>query len=126
VAPEGTSYRCFPDEPGKVRRADCSFHVLSRLTVERATSEGHCTIVPDLVVEVVSPNDLAYEVDEKRLEWLEAGARLVWIIHPVRQNIHAYYADRTVRLFGKTDLLTAEPVLPEFSIPVADLFRLPV
>jgi Uma2 family endonuclease len=78
-----------------------------------------------LVVEVISPNDLAYEVNEKRTEWLEAGAQLVWVIDPVRQEIQAYHADGTVTHFGRADTLTAEPVLPDFKVPVAELFRLP-
>jgi Uma2 family endonuclease len=125
VSPEGTSFRCFPDDENRVRRADTAFHRLDRLTADQARAEGHCTVVPDLVVEVVSPRDLAYEVDEKRIEWQEAGAQLVWVIHPVRQTIHAYRADGTVRLIQRTDPLTAEPVLPDFRVPVADLFRLP-
>ena len=125
VAPEGTSFRCFPDEPNKVRRADTAFHTLDRLTADRATAEGHCTVVPDLVVEVVSPNDSADEVNGKRVEWQQAGARLVWVIHPGQQTVHAYHADGTVRLFNRPDALTADPVLPEFRVSVADLFRLP-
>jgi len=125
VSPEGVSYRCFPHEPGKVRRADVSFHALGRLTAARAEAEGFCTVVPDLVVEVVSPNDLADDVNEKRIEWLAAGARLVWVVHPVQQTIHAYRADGTVGLFARADTLTADPVLSDFRTPVADLFRLP-
>ena len=65
----------------------------------------------------MSPNDLADEVNEKRIEWLEAGAQLVWVIHPVQQTIHAYRADGTVTLFRRPDTLTADPVLPEFRVP---------
>jgi Uma2 family endonuclease len=125
VSPKGTSFRCFPDDPDRVRRADTAFHTLGRLTPAQVTVEGHCTVAPDLVVEVISPNDLAYEVAEKRVEWLAAGARLVWVIEPVQQTIHAYRPDGTVALFGRTDTLTADPVLPDFRAPVADLFRLP-
>jgi len=125
VSPEGTSFRCFPDDPTRVRRADTAFHRLDRLTPGQAASEGHCTVVPDLVVEVVSPNDLADDVNGKRVEWLEAGAALVWVINPPQRTVHAYRADGTVRVFGPNDTLTAEPVLPGFQVPVADLFRLP-
>ena len=34
VFPEGTSYRCFPDDPTRVRRADTAFHHAGRLTAE--------------------------------------------------------------------------------------------
>lgn len=125
VSPEGTSFRCFPDDETRVRRADTAFHRLDRLTPDQARSEGHCTVVPDLVVEVVSPNDLAYEVEEKREEWLAAGTQLVWLIYPEEQTIHASRPDGTVTLFRRTDTLTADPVLPDFRVPVAELFRLP-
>src|SRR5215218_9127685 len=39
VSPEGTSFRCFPDDPTKVRRADTAFHRLARLTAAQATAE---------------------------------------------------------------------------------------
>ncbi|HVK15345.1 MAG TPA: Uma2 family endonuclease [Fimbriiglobus sp.] len=126
VSPEDTSFCCFPDAPGKVRRADVAFIALDRLTADQATAEGHCTVVPDLVVEVVSPNDSADDVNVKRIEWLAAGTRLVWVVHPLQQTIHAYRADEAVALlFNAADTLTAEPVLPDFRVPVADLFRLP-
>src|SRR5687767_4752693 len=64
VTPEGTSFRCFPD-PRTIRRADTAFHLLSRVTAEQAMSEGFFSIVPDIVVEVVSPNDLGQDIEEK-------------------------------------------------------------
>lgn len=126
VSPEGTSFRCFPDDRTRVRRADTAFHRLERLTAAQATTEGHCVTVPDLVVEVVSPNDLADDVNGKRVEWLEAGAALVWVVYPIQQQVHSYPAAGPVRIFGSGDTLTAEPLIPGLEIPVADLFRLPV
>lgn len=123
VVGSGVEYDCFAD--GEVRWLDVAFHRLDRLTPERATREGHCTVVPDLVVEVVSPNDLAEDVNRKRGEWLAAGAALVWVVFPDVREVHAYSSDGTVRIFRASDALTAAPVLPGFSTPVADLFRLP-
>ena len=125
ISREGTSFQCFSDDPDRVRRADVALHRLDRLTTEQATAEGHMRIVPDMVVEVISPNDLAYEVNEKRKEWLSAGVQLVWVIDPVRQIIQAFRADRRLREFERTDIVTAEPVLPDFQVPASDLFKLP-
>ena len=125
VSPEGTAFRCFPDDAQKIRKADTAFHRLDRLTAEIAGRRGFCPVVPDLAVEVVSPDDKMYEVNAKRVEWLEAGAALVWIVQPDTRTVHAYAADGTVRLFGPADELTAAPVLPDFRCPVADLFALP-
>jgi Uma2 family endonuclease len=120
----GLGVQCFADR-NTVRRADVAYYRLLRLTHAQIHEPGHCTTVPDLVVEVVSPNDLAYEVNEKRIEWLEAGAQLVWVIDPVRQEVYAHRPDGTATLFRRTDTLTADPVLPDFRVLVADLFRLP-
>ena len=122
---DGQSYRCFPNDGSKVRRPDASFIRLDRMSADQARQEGHCIIVPDLIVEVISPNDLASEVNEKRTEWLKAGVQLVWVVDPVLQIVQAFLADGTIRELRQTDMLTAEPVLPEFRVPVADLFKLP-
>ena len=124
VLPEGTSYRCFPDDPTRIRRADTAFHYLGNLTAEKLMEEGHSTTVPDLVVEVISPNDLADVVNRKRIEWQRAGVALVWIVHPLDREIQAYTAGG-VRLFTEADTLDAEPVLPDFRLPMAELFRMP-
>ena len=125
VFPEGTSYRCFAEDSMRVRRADTAFHHAAHLTVEQVLAEGHSTVVPDLVVEVISPHDLADEVNHKWLEWRRAGAALVWVVHPLDRTIHAYGSEGGFRLFTEADTLTAEPVLPDFRVPMAELFRLP-
>src|SRR3954452_2213270 len=62
------SYQCFRDDPGKVRKPDVSFIRRGRLPGERIPA-GHVPLPPDLAVEVVSPNDTAYEVDAKVEEY---------------------------------------------------------
>ena len=123
--PENSSFRCFPEEPDRVRRADTAFTRLDRYTPAQAARESFVTVCPDLVVEVVSPSDVMDEVTEKRLEWLAAGVRLVWVVLPVAREVYAYTADGGRQSFGPADALTAGPVLPDFRLPVADLFALP-
>jgi Uma2 family endonuclease len=125
VFPEGTSYRCFKDDPGRVRRPDASFITLSRMTAEQYDEDGHCPIVPDLVVEVVSPNDNAEELEEKIDEWLTVGVKVVWVVTPATRTVRVHRADGGYAFLRAADTLTAPDVLPGFAVPVADLFRLP-
>jgi Uma2 family endonuclease len=125
VSGEGTSYQCFPDDEDKVRRADVGFHRLSRLTASQAVAEGHLSVAPDLVVEVLSPNDLVYKVNAKRHEWLTAGVRVVWTVDPVQQTVQVHKADGSVAEFKRTDVLTGDPVVPDFKVVVGDWFKLP-
>jgi Uma2 family endonuclease len=125
VFPEGTGYCCFRDDPTRVRKPDTSYVALDRLTPQQYRASGYLPVAPDLVVEVVSPNDIAQELDEKRHEWLEAGVREVWIVYPATRVVHADRADGGSAFYRATDTLTAPGLLPGFAVPVADLFRLP-
>lgn len=115
-------YQCFPDEPKKVRYPDGSFVARGRLPDERAP-RGHLRIPPDFAVEVVSPNDTAEEVETKRLEYLGAGVRLVWIVYPENQTVHVYRQTGAPTTLRAADQLTGEEVLPGFTCRVGELFE---
>lgn len=125
LVPEGTSYQCFPHAPNKVRRADVSFIKAERLSLVQATEEGHLSIFPDLAVEVLSPNDLAYEVNAKVQDFLRAGVLLVWIIEPRMRTVQVYRPTGQAANLGENDELTGEDVLPGFRCRVGDLFLPP-
>jgi Uma2 family endonuclease len=80
-------------------------------------------MAPDLAVEVLSPDDYAPEVLEKVADWLKAGARLVWIVDPIRANARVYRADGSELLLGLNDSLDGEDVLPDFSYALGRLLR---
>jgi Uma2 family endonuclease len=122
VYPEGTSYQCFPDAPKKVRRPDVSFIRLDRLSPDEAMSEGHIDIAPDLAVEVVSPNDLAREIDKKVEEYEMADVPLIWVANPETKAVRVHRADGTVTLLREKDELDGETVIPGFRCRVGELF----
>ena len=122
VYPEGTSYQCFPGAPKQVRRPDVSLIRLERISPDEAMSDGHLRIAPDLAVEVVSPNDLAYEIDEKVDEYEAAGVKLVWIVNPATKAVRVHRDDGTVTVLREKDELDGENVVPGFRCRVADLF----
>ena len=83
------------------------------------------TIPPDLTIEVVSPNDLAYEVEQKVEEYLDAGIRMVWVVFPNTKTINIYQIDRSVQKLSVADTITAGDVIPGFSAPVRAIFEMP-
>lgn len=123
--PPETGFRCFVEEPGQVRKPDAAYIKLDRFSREVYEEDGWIEVTPDLVVEVVSPNDKAEDLQDKLKEWLNAGVRLLWVVYPSTRQILAYRSDKTTALFEISDTLTAPDLLPGFSCPVADLFRLP-
>lgn len=114
-------YQCFPDDAERVRRPDVSFIRKGRFPGERVP-RSYIRIVPDLVVEVMSPNDLASEIAVKVEEYLEAGVPLVWVISPDAETVIIHRVDGTVTKLHLDDELSGENVLPEFRCRVSELF----
>ena len=80
VWPADNIIRCFAD-PNKFRKPDVSFIRRDRLSWDQV-DDGVITIPPDLVVEVISPNDLAQDLDDRITDYLCAGVPLVWVANP--------------------------------------------
>jgi Uma2 family endonuclease len=120
------SYQCFHDAPDKVRKPDVSFVRMERLPGGRAP-HGHCRVAPDLAVEVVSPKDLAYELESKITDYLEAGVPVVWVVFPPTRRV-TIRRPATSPLGTITDLregetITGEDAMPGFAYSVGDFFH---
>ncbi|MBI2756222.1 MAG: Uma2 family endonuclease [Chloroflexi bacterium] len=108
--------------PDVVLGPDAAFVRTERLPPE-AERDGFLALAPDLVVESVSPSDRAGYVQDKIMEYLDAGVRLVWLVDPRRRTVTEYQADGTARVLRETDRLGGGDVLCEFNVPIADLLR---
>lgn len=79
-------------------------------------------VVPDWMVEIISPSNSADEVIDKVDEYFRAGTQLVWVIYPSAQRVYVYASPTEVTVYEATDELTADPVLPSFRFPAHALF----
>ena len=61
-------------------------------------------------------------MQEKTLDYLEAGARLVWLIDPQARTVTVIRADGSARILRAHETLEGEDVLLGFAVPVAELF----
>ena len=125
VLPEGATYQCFPDDRNRVRKADVSFIRREQLSLEQASAAGHLPVAPDLAVAVISPNDIAYDVDAKVREFLQAGVRLVWVVNPQTRTIRVHRMQGAGTILGESGDLDGEDVLPGFRCRIAELFQPP-
>jgi Uma2 family endonuclease len=75
-----------------------------------------------LAVEILSPKDVLEEVNEKIDGYLEAGVSLVWVIDPYRRTVEIFRPGAEPALVNVEQELSAEPHLPGFRVPVAQLF----
>ena len=104
----------------RTRRADVAV-IYGQLPTE---PDALLALVPAMAVEVISPNNVTLDIWDKVEEYFAAGVQLVWLALPPHQTIIAFWPDRAT-VFRPGDTVTAEPVLPGFSCPVADLFPPP-
>jgi Uma2 family endonuclease len=116
-------FRCYPEDSNKVRKPDIAFVSFSRLPGGKAPS-GYSVVPPNLVVEVVSPNDMATDVDEKVSEYLAAGVECVWIVAPQARHVRVYYPDRGL-ILNENDELSGDPIIPGFRCSLKELFTPP-
>ncbi len=109
-------------DPDTIRAPDFSFIRKARLR-GRPLLKGFVPGAPDLAVEVVSPDDSLVEVEDKVVQWLEAGAVQVWVVNPRRKTVSVYTSPTQVRILTVNDELDGGTLLPGFRHPVAKLFE---
>jgi Uma2 family endonuclease len=101
-----------------VRAAGVAF-----VSTERAAGmpkRGYWALAPDLVAEVMSPDERPGEVLSKVSDWLAGGVRLAFVIDPLRREARVYRPDGSVRVVDEHGLLDGEDVLPGFSCRLGD------
>jgi Uma2 family endonuclease len=104
--------------PDTVRAPDVAF--TSKKRQPEIQKRGYGALAPDLVAEILSPDDRPGEVLSKVGDWLAAGVRLVFVIDPVRREVRVYRADGGQSVVTEGGRLDGEDVLPGFSCSLAD------
>jgi Uma2 family endonuclease len=104
--------------PDTVRQPDVSFVSAARVV----KTEKYVPVPPDLVVEVISPNDSYSSVETKVEEYLAAGSQMVIVINPRNQTATATTRGGITKL-SIDDTITGGDVVPGWSIPMRELFE---
>lgn len=108
--------------PGRVRLPDVSFISWDKLPRRRVPKKPIADLVPDLAVEVLSKGNTRREMKDKREEYFQGGARLVWEINPKKQSARVYTSPTHFQEIGLDGVLDGGEVLPGFVLPLKRLF----
>jgi Uma2 family endonuclease len=79
------------------------------------------TFMPDLAIEIKSPDDSLIKMRKKANYYLENGSKMVWLVDTQRQKVEVYTVDDT-EILGSNDILDGNDLLPNFKLPVSDLW----
>jgi len=108
--------------PDTVRAADVAF-ISNEQYAKRKQKGGYLDVAPELIVEIMSPDDRWSEVKQKLREYFSVGVKLIWVADPSDRTVYVYRSLTNVRELTEADTLTGEDVLPGFAVPVASLFE---
>ena len=84
--------------------------------------EGHSLRPPDIHIEISSPDQSVRDSHEKLMHGTAHGCPLGWLIHPERKTVDVYRPGVEPERLPDDGILTGEPVLPGYRLPVAELF----
>lgn len=113
-----TGFKLFSN-PDTVRAPDVAFVAEGR--IPEPLPRGFAAFAPDLVIEVLSPDDRPGEVLAKVADWLDAGTRLVWVVDPDRRHARIYRTDGSESLVHESGALRGEDVVPGFTAALAEM-----
>ncbi len=81
------------------------------------------TIVPDLVVEVVSPTDRLTKINRKISRYLKDGVLVIWLVDADSKTVTIYKKGETnLERLAVDDVLSGGEIIPGFEIAVSKLF----
>ncbi|MEX2157039.1 MAG: Uma2 family endonuclease [Gemmatimonadales bacterium] len=119
VFAQDTGFKIASD-PDTVRAPDVAFVGGER--VDQIPRRGYAELAPDLLAEVLSPDDRPGEVLAKVADWLGAGTKLVWVVDPERSEVRVYRQDGSLAVLRGNDSLAGEDILPGFTCPLVQVF----
>lgn len=105
--------------PDRVRAADIAFISAKRLP---KPVKGFLNVAPELVVEIMSPDDRWQDVREKLTDYFSIGVERVWIVEPQNRKVLVFSATTEVEEYDEEETLRGEGALEGFAVKVADLF----
>jgi Uma2 family endonuclease len=103
-------------QPDTVRAPDAAFVRSDRVTDVAGFFEGP----PDAAFDVVSPGDTYTEIEEKTLQWLRAGVRVVVVVDPKTKTARVHRADSATNV---EDVIEIDDVIPGWRLSLAELFE---
>lgn len=107
---------------GLVRIPDVSYVSYDRLPGRRAPRQPIPRLAPNLAVEVLSQSNTRREMEEKLVEYFDAGVEVVWLVDVQKRTVEVFSSPNESAVFKIGQTVSGGTVLPGFRLKVRDLF----
>ena len=89
-----------------------------RSSPPEARQPPFAAIVPDFIIEIVSPSNRGPDLADKVQRYLQGGARLIWVINARRRQATIHRPGTEPEILDDPELLHGDDVMPGFVFPV--------
>jgi Uma2 family endonuclease len=101
------------------RLPDVSFRRTDAPRVKKGAVQG----MPDLAVEIKSPDDSNKQMRATADFYIANGAKMVWLVFPDKKLVEVHRPDGNYETYLEGDTISGGELLPDFSITVAEIFE---
>lgn len=109
-----------PGDKLNARLPDISYRIDTSAPVVR---KGGVPVMPDLAVEVQSPDQSDDFMAEKAAYYLANGARMVWLVFPAKRTVEVHTPGK-IETLVEGDTLDGADILPGFTLSMSEIFAL--
>jgi Uma2 family endonuclease len=84
--------------------------------------DGPCPVAPELVIEIISPDQPFGKMAEKATDYLSVGVLRVWVVDPRAKSITVFLTD-TAPITYRGDRLLVDPLFPGLELTAQQVFQ---
>ncbi len=99
---------------------DVAYISYERLPASWKRNEA-CPVPPELVIEILSPNQSVQELETKAKDYMNAGVSQVWIVAPETQSIIVFSPGNLRQQYTNNELIV-DPLLPGLLLTPQQIF----
>lgn len=85
-------------------------------------TDDTCQVIPELVIEIISPSQSFGEISRKATDYLEAGIPRIWVVDSGLKSITVYYADAAPKTYLGSQTIE-DKLLPGLVVVPQDVFE---
>ena len=100
---------------------DVTYISYERLPASWKRNEA-CPLPPELVIEIISPDQTLKNFEDKTKDYFDAGVSRVWIVDPEAISIMVFYPDSSSQLYTDTTPIL-DTLLPKLELTVRQVFE---
>lgn len=100
-----------------IRSPDVSWIAKTRVAnLTKSEKSKFLNLVPDFVLELMSPSDNLEQIQNKMQEYIDNGAKLGWLINPQQMQVEIYRPGQSKDVLSKPSFLSGEDVMAELVV----------